>query len=268
MEIALYTVLIVAGLYLAVCAFYYFFQERLIFVPLEIKTEAPIQLASKFDEYDLQGDVSGQIHAIHIKCKKPRGCVLYFHGNTGSISRWGVIAEELTSFGFDVFLPDYRGYGKSRGPRTEETLYSDALLCYNKVKELYPENQICVYGRSLGTALACWLASCTNPAAIILETPFNDFQEVAAHHSKIFPISWLLRYNFKNGRHLKQADCPILIIHGTKDKIVPYSSGLRLYKAVQDNPCAQMLTIPRGKHGNLNGFPIMRDKLSEFFDDV
>ena len=267
MNSVLYIVFIVVLAYIAICAFYYFFQERIIFVPWGKKrSSAPILLGSEFTEYFLDGDKNGKIHAIHIKVRNPRGIILYFHGNTGSIHRWGAIAEELTTFGFDIFLPDYRGYGKSRGSRTEETLYSDALLCYKKVQELYPDDKICIYGRSLGTAMASWLSARTTPAAIVLETPFNNMIEVAMQHSKIIPVKLFLRYTFRNDLHLTMAKSPILIAHGTKDMIVHYKSGLRLYKSLKDHTEAEMLTIPGGNHGNLNGFPVFRETLDRFFD--
>ncbi|NEN22657.1 alpha/beta fold hydrolase [Cryomorpha ignava] len=259
--------LIIVVVYIAICAFYFIFQERFIFVPWGKKrSDAPILLGSEFTEYFLDGAYNGRIHAIHIKVRTPRGIIIYFHGNTGSMDRWGAIAEELTSFGFDIFLPDYRGYGKSRGSRTEETLYSDALLCYKKVQELYPEKQICIYGRSLGTAMASWLSAYTHPGAVVLETPFNNMIEVGMHHSKIIPVKLFLRYTFRNDLHLKQAKSPVLIAHGTKDNVVKYKSGLRLYKSLKDHAQAEMLTIPGGNHGNLNGFPVFRDTLNRFFD--
>lgn len=253
--------------YIAVCAFYYFFQERLIFVPwLKKGGRGSLVLGSKFTEYFLDAEYDGKIHAIKIEAENPRGCILYFHGNTGSIPRWGLITEELTSFGFDIFLPDYRGFGMSTGKRTEEILYSDALTCYKKVCEMYPEKQICIYGRSLGTSMAAWLSARTNPGAVVLETPFNNLIEVAMHSSKIIPAKLFLKYTFRNDLHLVRTNAPVLIAHGTKDKTVPYQSGLRLYKAIENKTDAEMLTIPGGKHGNLNGFPVFRSTLSRFFD--
>lgn len=266
-EIIGIVLLSIFGLYLLICLFYYFFQERLIFVPWgHLKKDAPIKLASRFEEVWLEGIEGGEIHALHIKTRRPRGCVLYFHGNTGHIQRWGAIAEELTSFGFDVFVPDYRGYGKSKGLRTEETLYSDALLCYKKVLESYPENKVCVYGRSLGSGIAAWLGARSKPACLVLETPYNNLIEVASYHSPFIPIKFFLRFTFRSDLHLRRATVPILIAHGTKDKVVPYKSGLKLFESIRDRDNVEMLTIPGGKHGNLNGYPVFRKTLERFFD--
>jgi len=260
-------ILITLSIYIGTCAFYYFFQEKLIFVPWGTKkVDSPVVLASQFEEVFLEGIEGGRIHAIHIKAKNPRGCILYFHGNTGGISRWGAIAEELVSFGFDIFLPDYRGYGKSRGLRTEATLYSDAMLCYKFILTSYPEEKICLYGRSLGSGIASWLSSKSKPGALILETPYSSMTDVAKYHSKIIPVKLFLRYTFNSGLFLKLTEAPILIAHGTKDNLVPYKSGLKLYNSLRQRDNVQMLTIPGGKHGNLNGFPVFRDTLQEFFD--
>lgn len=260
-----YTIpLIVCAIYLGICTFYYLFQERFIFVPLgTLKRDSEIELGSPFKEVFLTAEDGARIHGIHIKSQGARGCILYFHGNTGHINRWAPIAEELTSFGFDVFVPDYRGYGKSRGKRSQKKLYKDALLCYDHLKKEYPENRICLYGRSLGSAMASWLSARTNPGGIILETPFNNLSTVAAYHTKIIPVKLFLKFTFRNDLHLKRAKSPILLAHGTKDLIVPYRSGFELYKAVKDN--AEMLTVPGGHHGDLNGFPLFRERLDNFF---
>lgn len=260
-------IVIILSLYLALCAFYLFFQERLLFVSLRRKNiSAKIVLGSEFEEIFIEGPEDGSIHVLHIKSKNPRGCIIYFHGNTGGVDRWGAIAEELTSYGFDIFLPDYRGYGKSRGPRTQELLYQDAALVYEKAQSFFQEKQICLYGRSLGTGFATWLAARTNPAAVVLETPYLNMIDVAAHHSKIVPIKLFLKFQFRSDLFINDIKAPILIAHGTKDKIVPYKSALALYDCVEDKESVKMLTIPGGKHGNLNGYPVMRKSLEEFFD--
>jgi len=257
--------LALAVIYLAICAFYYVFQERFIFVPLgTLNEDAVIELATPFKEVFLEGEEGGKIHAIHLKSKDPRGCILYFHGNTGHISRWGPIAEELTSFGFDVFVPDYRGYGKSRGKRTEDTLFSDARLCYEEILRQYPPERICIYGRSLGSAMTCMLGANTKPGGIILETPFDNLASVAGYHTKIIPVKWFLRFSFRNDENLPKAVSPILIAHGTKDIIVPYRHGFSLFKSTSGK--AEMVTIPGGHHGDLNGYPLFREKLEEFFN--
>jgi len=262
----IYTIpLLIVLIYLGVCLFYYLFQEKLLFVPLgTLSRNANIELGTDFEEVYLEGVEEGKIHAIHMKIESPRGCVLYFHGNTGHLKRWAPIAEELTSFGFDVFVPDYRGYGKSKGPRSQENFYSDAMLCYQYILKQYADEQICIYGRSIGTAMASWLAGQTHSGGVILETPFNNLKDVAAYHTKIIPVSFLLKYGFRSELHIKHSSAPILIAHGTRDLIVPYRCGFSLYKTARDK--AEMVTIPGGHHSDLNGYPVFREKLQNFID--
>ncbi len=267
METLLTILISVAGIYLLLCAFYFFLQERLIFVPWsELNPAAVFLLGSDYEEYYLEGEESGLIHALRIKTPHARGCVLYFHGNTGSMHRWAAIAEELTTYGFDVFLPDYRGYGQSKGKRSEALLHADALACYKKALQWYPEERICIYGRSLGSGMATWLAARVNAGALVLETPYNNLVDVARYHAKIIPVAWFLRYTFRNDAHIRSVSMPILVAHGTKDLIVPYRLGLKLYQLVKARPDTKMLTIPGGHHGDLNGFPVFRKTMERFFD--
>lgn len=263
----LYILVFLFVAYAAICLFYFLFQERLIFVPLWRKRcNAPLALASTHEEIFLEAVERGRLHAVHIRADQPRGCILYFHGNTGCISRWASIAEEFTSFGFDVVIPDYRGYGRSTGVRSEEILYADALLWYKRVNELFPANRICIYGRSLGSGIATWLLGQVHPQAAVLETPYDNFINVAKHHTKFIPVQWFLRYTFRNDIHIRNIQSPVLIAHGTKDRIVPYIMGFRIYETAKKYTDAEMVTIPGGRHSDLNGFPIFRNKLSEFFE--
>ena len=257
-------------LYGLLCAFYYFFQERLIFAPQwPVSSSNKVELASDFEDVFLDSPNGGNLHGILIKTslQEVRGCILYFHGNTGNVHRWAPIAEELTSYGFDVFLPDYRTYGKSTGRLSEENLFADALTVYDYVKQHYPENKICLYGRSLGSAMASWLSARTETGGVVLETPFNNLVEVAEYLSKVIPVKLFLKYTFRNDIHLRRNTSPVLIFHGTKDKLVPYKLGLKLYHLIKEKPNTAMVTIPGGKHGNLNGYPVLRERLNAFFDE-
>lgn len=254
-------------LYVGVCLFYLLFQERVIFVPLNGKYRATnLNLGFDFEELILDSPDGGKIHMICIKSEVSRGSIIYFHGNTGSIQRWAPMAKELSTYGFDVYLPDYRGYGQSCGKRSEVKLYKDTLLVYNEVSKSQQPDKICIYGRSLGSAMATWLASKKPSSALVLETPFHSMVDVAKRLLRIIPVKLFLRFQFRNDLYINQVEAPILIVHGTKDKLVPYKSALALYNCVTDRENVKMTTIPGGKHGNLNGFPLMRNSLDNFFN--
>ena len=250
--------------YLLVLLIYYLIQERLLFVATTLQIRHRFQLASPFEEVYLDLEDGGKIHALHIHSEESYGLILYFHGNTGNMNKWSLVAEELTTYGFDVLVVDYRGFGKSYGRRTEKTLFSDAQIIYDYALTFVPENRLVVYGRSLGSGLAVKVASDNNPWKLVLETPYYHLPEVAFYHFPFIPVKWFLRFHFRSDRYIKSVTCPIAIFHGTKDKVVPYRSGLRLYESIGGDPKHMMVTIPRGKHSDLGSFALFREKMKEF----
>ena len=117
----------------------------------------------------------GAIHALLLKTERPRGVVLYFHGNAGSLRTWGDIAPEFTSRGYDILIPDYRGFGKSTGQlRDEAMLLQDGMAAYAHLARHYPEGRIVVYGRSIGTGIAAYIARTERPGMLMLESPYFD----------------------------------------------------------------------------------------------
>jgi len=243
---------------------FYIIQERFIFVPNLIKKDPSIKLVSDFEDLYLEGSENGKLHGMLIKTEKPKGVIIYLHGNTGSLFKWAVLAEELTHYGYDVLPYDYRGYGKSSGKRSEEIMHADAQNFYDVAKEKYGEERVIIYGRSLGSGFATRLASNNNPKKLILETPYDNFRNVADFHFPFIPVRWLLKYEFANDIHIKNVKCPILILHGTRDRIVPFKLAINLYEEIQEGIENQIVTIPRGRHNNLASFALFREKITEF----
>ena len=241
----------------------YFMQEKLIFLPTKLPQEYVYQFSEPFKEFFIDTPDGARLNAIHFKVEKPLGVILYFHGNAGDLSRWGKVTSSFTRYGYDVIVMDYRTYGKSTGGLSEENLYNDAQLFYNYALESYPENNITVYGRSIGTAFATFIASKNKPSKLILETPFFNFSEAAKNRIPILPIKYLLKYKFPSNRFIANTSCPILIFHGTKDRVVPYKSGLKLSKLVMDERVT-FITIPYGEHNNLVSFNAYSRALENF----
>lgn len=241
--------------YAVLCLFYYVVQERLIFVRFRVGRDHRFRFPGEFEELYIRTDDGAELHALHFKVPDPKGVVLYFHGNTGSLRRWGKRAPDLLRAGFDVVMPDYRGYGKSRGRLSEEALMDDAQRWYDHVLQHWPQDKVVVYGRSLGSGMAVPLAATNAPKALILETPFNSLSDPASHRLPILPYRLLLRYPFRNDRAIKRVTCPILILHGRRDTVVPYTSALKLYAAIPPTVPRELVTFNKGHHGNLHRFP-------------
>jgi hypothetical protein len=231
----------------------YFFQEKLIFLPTTLPQEFSFIFSNPFEELFLKADDGASINAIHFKTENPKGVILYFHGNAGDLSRWGKITEFFVERNYDVFVMDYRTYGKSKGKLSEQSLYSDAQMCYDYVFERYKASEIIIYGRSLGTGIATNIASFNNPKQLILETPFYSLTDVAKRRFPIFPNNKLLKYDFPSYKFIQNVKCPISIFHGTDDSVVPYSSGEKLFNSMSQKD-KTFYTIENGKHNNLIEF--------------
>ncbi|MBX2841899.1 MAG: lysophospholipase [Flammeovirgaceae bacterium] len=250
------------SVYILVCFIYFLIQDRIIFLPEKLKTDFKFTFNFPFEELTLNGNEGGKINAIHTKINQSKGVILYFHGNAGSLKRWGGLIEELLPYGYDVFMPDYRTYGKSTGKLSEENLHLDAKLCYDYLKNDY-EN-IIIYGRSLGTGLACKLAAEEKAKLVILETPYYNIQHVAQYYTPFLPSKLLLRYTFRNDLYIQKIKVPVYIFHGTSDKIIPYSSAVKLSHKLNSN--GEFITIPGGKHNNLGEFSAFNNKLLEILN--
>ncbi len=244
---------LVAG-YAGLCLFYAIFQERFIFIRFRTKRVHRYAFPALHGEEFISTADGAELHALHFKSEAPQGVVLYFHGNTGSLRRWGKFAQRFVRLGYDVVMPDPRGYGKSRGKLSEAALHADAELWYAFVLQRWPEAKVVVLGRSLGSGLATPLAAKHRPRMLILETPFANLYEVATLYLPILPYRILLRYPFRNDIAIKRITCPVYILHGKFDNVVPYASALRLYAQVPSKVHREMITFPKGHHSDLHRF--------------
>ena len=256
-------ILIYAGvIYLGICLIYYVIQEKLIFVPNHISDFKKYRFVHPFEGRFFDTSDEGKIHSLHFKVENSKGLLLYLHGNTGSIKRWGYMAEELLDFGYDVLLLDYRGYGLSTGKKSERIMHRDMQEIYEEICQEYDGKKKVIYGRSLGTGFAVHLASLVNVDTLILETPFYSLLDVAYRHFPFLPMHLLLRYKFYSNIYLAAVQAKIHIFHGTKDRIVPYKSAYKLFVKYQNELDIEMTTLVGGRHNNLNTFPQFREKLT------
>ena len=244
---------ILLSLYILSTLMLYFFQEKLIFLPSKLPQDYSYSFALPHEEFNLETSDGAVLNGLHFKNEVPKGVILYFHGNAGDLSRWGEIALYFVEKQYDVVIMDYRTYGKSTGKLSPDVLFSDAQLFYNYTLEHYKENEVSLYGRSLGTGIATQLASKNKPKQLILETPFYSLLDVAQSMFPILPVSLFLKYKLPSFEFIQQVSCPISIFHGTSDSVVPYQSGKKLYEAIQ-NTNKLFFKIEGGNHNNLISF--------------
>ncbi len=239
----------------------YVLQEKLLFRPTVLAQDYRFNFSHPFEELFLDTKDNAIINAVHFKAKDSKGVILYFHGNAGDLSKWGTIAEYFVGKNYDVFVMDYRSYGKSTGTLSETALYDDAQICYSLLKEHYPENKITIYGRSLGTAIAAKVAANNSPKQLILETPYFSIVDVAKTRFPFMPVSLMMSYQFPTHQFISNVTCDIHIFHGTNDYVVPFSSGERLFNSSPKDKTSFSI-IKNAGHNNLIDFKLYHDKIN------
>ena len=246
-------ILIPALAYTLICVIFYFFQHFFFFRPEILPHEFTYKYPFDFEEKDFEMEDGGHINAIHFRVPNSRGVIYYLKGNSRSIKGWGKFAKDFVSNGYDFFMMDYRGFGKSKGKRTENILYNDAQTLYQWLSRQYPEDEIVIYGRSMGSGIAARIASWNKPKMLILDSPYYSFFHQIKRYGYILPLRWLLRYQIRTDRFFKKIESPIFLIHGTKDRLIPYEHSVLLQKIQPER--AQLLTIEGGGHNNLPDYP-------------
>jgi fermentation-respiration switch protein FrsA (DUF1100 family) len=246
-------------IYGALCAVFYFWQDYFFFRPERLPQWFKYKYPFPFDEVNFDMEDGGQINALHFKVPNSRGVVFYIKGNSRSIKGWGKFAKDFVGKGYDFFILDYRGFGKSTGRRTEQILYEDLQQVYKWLEEYYGEKSIVLYGRSLGSGLATRIASWNKPSMLILDCPYFSF----LHHVNRFgfwmPMKWLLRYQIRTDRYIRKVTCPIHILHGRRDRLIPFKQGQMLHQL--DPQRIKLYPIEHASHNNLPDFPEYHDLL-------
>ncbi len=227
---------IIVALYLGLTLILFLFQARLLFFPTRgiVATPATIGLAYEDVQFTTEDGVT--LSGWFVPAKEGKRVVLFFHGNAGNISHRLESIEQFHRLGLNVFIIDYRGYGRSGGRISEAGSYLDAEAAWRYLVEerrVEPE-RIIIFGRSLGGGVATWLAKTHPPKALILESTFTSVPDVAARQLSFFPVRLLARIEYNSVERLPQVTVPILIIHSPDDQVIPYSHGRRLFEVAPE----------------------------------
>lgn len=257
---------IILGITLLLGLVIYFFQHKFFFHPE--KLPADFQFAYdhlKAEEITVETEPGAKINYLHFIVDQPKGIVIYLKGNTKSIKGWGKFAIDFTRLGYEVVMMDYRGFGKSTGKRTVEAMKRDSQYIYDLVKKQYSEDKIIVYGRSLGSGFAARLASQNHPRMLILTSPLYSLLRTIHRYLPFMPAKPFLRYNLPTFQYLKNVQCPIYIIHGSDDRLVPLSTAADLSEV---NPqLTRLYVILRAGHINIHQFEEYHRVMEEIFSE-
>ncbi|GAA4269379.1 alpha/beta hydrolase [Hyunsoonleella aestuarii] len=262
----MYITIIVLIIYVIISVAIYYLQDYMLFKPEKLSKDFQFNYANQdFEEHNLETRDGAVINGILFKPKKKsQGIVLYLKGNSKSIKGWGKFAVDFTRHGYNVLMVDYRGFGKSTGRRSQKAIKRDLQVVYNKIKEKTTEDRIVLYGRSLGSGFAAKLASMNSPKMLILDAPYYSLTKVTARYAPFMPLSLLIKYPLPTYKWLKYVQCPIHIIHGTNDNLIPYKTSVKLSKV---NPKRTKLhTVIGGGHKNLNNFESYHEMIHDILN--
>ena len=243
----------IISFYVAFCAIFYFFQHYAFFRPEILSPSFKYDYSFPFEELEFEMEDGGRINGIYFTVPSSRGVVFYLKGNSRSIKGWGKFAKDFLSNGYDFIMIDYRGFGKSKGKRSQQRLFNDSQYMYKWLVQHYPEEKIVLYGRSLGSGIAARVASWNNPKLLILDSPYFSFYYNTRRYLFWTPLKWILRYDIRTDQYLKTASCPIHIIHGTSDHLIPYSQSKMLYELYPDK--IKLIPVEAAGHNDLQEFP-------------
>ncbi len=257
-----------AIVYVAIVALFYVAQSRQVYFPLREHSTTPAAYAMPFEDVWFKTEDEVLLHGWLVHADQPQGVVLFFHGNAGNVSHRLDSIRTFRDLGFSVFIIDYRGYGHSEGTPTEAGTYRDAQAAWRYLRDerSIPGRHIVVFGRSLGAAVAAWLSARERPGAVILESAFTSAPDLGAELYPWLPVRWMLRFAYDTREAVRDIHSPLLIVHSTEDRIVPYHHGQALFEAA--NHPKRFLEI-RGGHndGFLRSRPTYENGLRAFLDE-
>ena len=240
---------------------FYYLQEKLLFHPVPVSENTAWQFTQPFTEANIMVDAQTKFNIVQftVADSLKKGVVLYFHGNRENVNHYAEFAVNFTRNHYEVWMPDYPGFGKSTGNLSEQVMYDEALQVYKLARTKYTPQQIIIYGRSLGSGIAAHLAAERDCKKLLLETPYYSFTSMVKVLFWMYPVDRLLHYKLPTHQYLPRVTAPVSIFHGTDDKVITYRNAGRLKEILK--PADEFITIPGGSHNDLNTFPLMQKKL-------
>jgi uncharacterized protein len=258
-----------AKLFVIILTFYviggvalWLFQDFILLHPKKLNAGYVFKFQNPYKEEWIQLTDKERLHYVRFFIsanQKKKGVVLYFHGNRNNITRYADYASNFTKDGYEVWMPDYPGFGKTTGTFSEERIYKDADTLYNLLSKEIPTDQIVIYGRSLGTGVASELASLKPCSRLILETPYCSIPGLFTDVFPLYPAKRFIHFQFPVIEYLKKVQAPVTIFHGTIDEVIPFVHSRKLISVLKDGD--EYITIEKGRHNNLNDFNLFHSKL-------
>lgn len=239
----------------------YYLQDKFLFHPQPLSPDHVFHFKGPFEEVKLPFNKTDTLSMIKFlpTTSVRKGVVLYFHGNKENVERFARFATNFTSHGYELWMEDYPGYGKSTGERTEKKMLEQALQIQKLALSKYGKDSIILYGKSLGTGIAAYVAANSDCRRLILETPYYSIPSLFDCYAPIYPTTAMSNYRLPVYEYLEDLKIPVSIFHGTEDWVVPYSEACKLRGLLKNTD--EFITIQQGGHRNLDDFSLFHQKL-------
>lgn len=226
------TALIIAvGIYLVVGLAMYLGQRKLIYLP---ETQRRLPANARLDgvaERVIETHDGERVIAWYAKARKGQPTLLYFHGNAGSLDSRSERIRKYKNGGRGIFMMSYRGYSGSTGSPSEQANVADGKRAFDTlVAEGVAPHDIIIYGESLGSGVAVQVAAARSPGGIILDAPYTSIVDIAAGQYPWLPVRPMLRDRYESDAYIASVHCPLLIVHGEKDDVIPVTMGRKMYE--------------------------------------
>jgi len=260
----------VALLYAAFGLVLYLLQSRFIYFPDRAIGVTPADAGMDYEDVTFRAADGVALAGWYVPAppRRRRAVVLYCHGNAGNISHRVPTVRLMHDLGLGVLIFDYRGYGHSAGQPDEQGTYvdADAAWTYLTERRQVPPEDIVVFGRSLGGAVAAHLAERRRPAAAVLESTFTSIPDVAARTYFMYPVRTLSKFHYDTRDRMSRITCPVFVVHSRDDEMIPFEHGRRIYEAA--NEPKRFLEL-RGGHNEafLDAGRRYAEALSEFIGE-
>jgi len=231
----------------------------MVFQSAKLSRDYKFDYQQKFEELNIKSFDGVNLNGLLFKAENSKGLIFYLHGNAGTLETWGRIAGIYTKSGYDIFILDYRSFGKSEGEiENEEQLNKDVSIAYKTLSKRYPEDKIIITGYSIGSGLATILAAQNKPKALILQAPYYSFTELSGSRVPFFP-NFMKKFSLETYEYLPKIKAPIYIFHGMQDQLIPYENSVRLNELLKGR--AHYFPLKNQEHIGMNENADFQDQL-------
>jgi fermentation-respiration switch protein FrsA (DUF1100 family) len=250
--------------YGAIVALAYLAQRSLTYFPDRVRTSPAQAGFPEAEEITIDTPDHEKLVAWYVQAAEGKPLIIYFHGNAGALIDRVHRFRGLITGGNGLLAISYRGYGGSSGSPSEAGLLTDAAAAYAFAAARYPVPRIAVFGESLGTGVAIWLAATSPVAGVLLQAPYTSIADIGAAAYPFLPVRLLLKDTFRSDERAGRITAPVLVLHGERDRVVPIEYGEQLYALIRAPK--KFVRFPEGGHVDLDQYgalEIIRSFLAE-----